>query len=183
MQRLFITTLMAILFAAATTAQTMTMDTLPAQRRTPAYDVTRPDLDAITSRAARRGLASAFKGYRRAVIRVRKAATDRSATRRARGQRDAARTFEAALRRVKRIEKSVRNDIVAAAVAGDLRARIAASARVTHLRLAAAYTSRSSYKRALDAVEAALRLDPDDREAAALLRHVQLVTAAASRRR
>ena len=54
------------------------------------------------------------------------------------------------------------------------------ASRISHLDLASAYASRSSYKMAQDAVDQVLRRNPLDQEARRLAEHIQLLRAASS---
>ena len=80
-----------------------------------------------------------------------------------------------------KLKKRYANDAAVVAEAMRLIPHLSTSVQVVYFKLADAYTSRGSYKKALDAVDRVVRLSPRSREALRLRRHIQLVQAVSVR--
>ena len=147
------------------------------------FDIQAPDFKAVASSKASGGLRRVWIGYRKAMRSYRGAEKQKSQTKKARSYRFAAQGFDTALKRLQKLGKRYGNaDQAVAAETGRLTPHFLQAARVSYLEVAIAYTSRGSYKRALDAVERTIQLNPRDRRARRLREHIQLAQAAAGRR-
>ena len=146
------------------------------------FDVPKPDFDAVSSVRARRGLKKTWRGYRGAVRSYESVRKQRSYTKRARAYRRAALGFDTALRRIQKLKSRYAMDAALVSEAKRLAPHFLQAARISYFEVATAYTSRGSYKRALDAVERTIQLNPRDRRAIRLREHIQLAQAAAGRR-
>ncbi len=141
-----------------------------------------PDFSQVNSYRARGKLKGVLRGYRRAQKTLDRATFEKSPTKAARRYKDAGRLFERTLRASLRLHREYpREEVLRKALTGWI-PRLVDSATTAYLELASRYTSRGSYKRALDAVDRISRLGGSQRRLRQLRRHIQLAQAAAGRR-
>ena len=117
----------------------------------------------------------------RVASRASSSGREHSRTKSARYYQRAAKRFDSALERAEKLKKRYASDAAVVAEAMRLIPHLSAAVQVTGLELANAYTSRGSYRQALDAVDRVVRLNPRNREALQLRRHIQLLEAVSPR--